>query len=267
MSTKTYIHGYDQHEQERLIEQADYWKDRLILKYAKYKANESLLEIGCGDGAVLAILAEAFPSMSLAGIDISEEQISAGKKHLSNWNVDLRVGDANQLPWSDNTFDHIYCSWVLEHMSEHLGVLKEALRVLKPGGKIRIHETDYSTWACLPNSNDFELIRKAWYIYFEKAGRPTIGRELGALLNKAGFEHVKNDGLVMHYYKNNQEDELKQFVDYISNFTKPVANELAILVGASAKEFKKAIDGFDSISNDPMGCISLTVHNATAVKP
>ena len=268
MSDRNYIHGYSKEEQDRLIEQANYWKDRLILKYANYKNDQSLLEIGCGDGAVLGILAQAYPSLSLSGIDISAEQIATGKKHLSAQHIeaDLKTGDANHLPWDDQSFDHIYCSWVLEHMPTHKGVFSEAYRVLKPGGQIRIHETDYSTWACSPNSESFELIRKAWFQYFAKAGKPSIGRELGALLNQAGFNEIKNEGLVMNYHKNEKETELKHFVEYIINFTRPVANELASVLSITEQEMRLAIDEFEKIIVHPMGCISVTVHKATANK-
>ena len=268
MSEKKYIHGYSNNEQDRLLDQAMYWKDRLILKYSNYRSHESLLEIGCGRGAVIEIMAQAFPSLKISGIDLSAEQIETGKAHLSELGIeaDLRIGDANQLPWQDHTFDHIYCSWVLEHMIAQKGVLSEAFRVLKPGGQIRIHETDYSTWACSPNAESFEMIRKAWYKYFEQAGKPSIGRELGALLNQAGFKEINNEGKVMNYHKNDRETELQQFVEYIINFTRPVAKELSAILEVPEEEFVESIDNFEKIYSDPFGCISVTVHKATATK-
>jgi cyclopropane fatty-acyl-phospholipid synthase-like methyltransferase len=71
-----YIHGYSDTEQERLIQQAEYWREKLILKDLDYQAGEKLLEIGCGAGAVLGILGQTFPGLKLAGIDLEQKQIN-----------------------------------------------------------------------------------------------------------------------------------------------------------------------------------------------
>ena len=68
--TLDYIHGYSDEEQLRLIQQAEYWREELILRDINYLPGESLLEIGCGVGAVLGILGGAFPDLKLAGIDL-----------------------------------------------------------------------------------------------------------------------------------------------------------------------------------------------------
>lgn len=89
-----YIHGYADEEQERLIQQAEYWKDDLILKDIKYNSGESLLEIGCGAGAVLGILGTAFPGLKLSGIDLEAKQIKYASQHLQKLglNADLKEG-------------------------------------------------------------------------------------------------------------------------------------------------------------------------------
>lgn len=61
---RDYIHGYTTTEQERLIQQSQYWRNDLILKDINYQSGDKLLEIGCGAGAVLGILSTAFPNYS-----------------------------------------------------------------------------------------------------------------------------------------------------------------------------------------------------------
>ena len=61
----TYVHGYAADEQERLLQQADHWREELILAGTTLVPGTRLLEIGCGVGAVLGILGLAFPDIAV----------------------------------------------------------------------------------------------------------------------------------------------------------------------------------------------------------
>jgi hypothetical protein len=60
-----YVHGYGTPEQERLVEQAEHWRHRLIRDGTKLEPWTRLLEVGCGAGAVLAVLGQEFPGVRL----------------------------------------------------------------------------------------------------------------------------------------------------------------------------------------------------------
>src|SRR5439155_13528744 len=135
MPDRTYIHGYSSEEQQRLVKQAHYWHELLGLGDLNYRQGESLLEIGCAAGATLGVLGTAFPGVKLAGIDLETRQIEFARRHLAGLglsDVDLRVGDARQLPWPEQTFDHVYIMWLLEHVDEAdaEAILRQAFRVL-----------------------------------------------------------------------------------------------------------------------------------------
>jgi cyclopropane fatty-acyl-phospholipid synthase-like methyltransferase len=65
-----YVHGYATPEQERLIAQAEHWRHRLICDGTELQPGTRLLEVGCGVGAVLAVLGQAYPGLRLSGVDI-----------------------------------------------------------------------------------------------------------------------------------------------------------------------------------------------------
>ena len=81
MSTE-YVHGYGAIERARLRSQAEFWRRRLVLPGLPYLGGDRVLEIGCGVGAVLSVLAAGFPGLRVAGIDPVASQIGAARQNL-----------------------------------------------------------------------------------------------------------------------------------------------------------------------------------------
>lgn len=148
--TEDYVHGYATVEQERLLRQAEHWRDELILAGTTLAPGTRLLEVGCGVGAVLGILGAAFPGIVLAGVDIEARQLEAARAHLARLGLeaDLRQADALELPFPEASFDHVWMMWFLEHLADPVAALRETRRVLMPGGTLTAIEVDYNTiWA------------------------------------------------------------------------------------------------------------------------
>ena len=95
-----YLHGYGTPEQEGLIEQAEHRRETLILDGTTLQPGTRLLEVGCGVGAVLAVLGPSFPGLQISGVDIEPRQLAFARGRLARAGVqaDLRVGDAVALP-------------------------------------------------------------------------------------------------------------------------------------------------------------------------
>lgn len=104
--------------------------DEISRKYAAGK----LLEVGCGMGTDLLQLARR--GMNTTGIDITEEGINLAKIRFELYSVptELKVDDAENLSFSDNSFDVVYSFGVLHHTPDTQKSIDEVLRVLKPGG-------------------------------------------------------------------------------------------------------------------------------------
>ena len=263
-----YIHGYSSQEQERLIQQAKYWREELILRDLNYQAGESLLEIGCGAGAVLGILGQAFPDLKLAGIDLEQKQIEYAKVHLSQLDladVDLRVGDAMSLPWADNQFDRIYVMWFLEHLPNPLKVLQEAARVLKPEGTITITETDYRTILISPESDDYRyLINSLCELLLLAGGHPYIGQSLATLLTQAGFKRVDNRPFAVHHAYSLDRQKLRGFIEYVDSWLAPTVEQAVTKLDKDFSRLQSGLNWFRSISDRDDGSVSATIYRACA---
>ena len=145
-ATNSYIHGYSDPEQQRLLAQSDYWKSLVTLVDYPLESGLKLLDVGCAVGANLVLFEKTTPGLFLAGIDREPLQIDAARRNLGFVpapRLDLRVGNAESLPWETGTFDRVFIMWLLEHVQNPTPILSEAHRVLRPGGSLSVIETDY----------------------------------------------------------------------------------------------------------------------------
>lgn len=269
MADTEYLHGYAKDEQLRLLEQASYWSSMLIPVWLAYRPGARVLDIGCGAGAVLGVLAERFPGIELAGIDREPAQIDFARGHLCASGfpqADLRVGDAGALPWEDESFDHIYCMWFLEHMQDCSEILKEALRVLKRGGSIALTETDYTAFRVHPPSGAFDDLDRAQYDYFERFGNPIIGRLLGPLLLEAGFAEVTNGPVGFHFFndgeKGVQSRRLRAQSEYMAAFLEPAIPQMAEQLDRDPERLQEGIEHLRRVPDLPRGSITQVVYRA-----
>jgi len=120
--------------------EARYRLEPYILPFADFESarGKRVLEIGTGLGADHQRFAEA--GAKLSGIDLTERAIAHTRQRLAAFGLesDLATGDAENLPFPDNSFDLVYSWGVLHHSPDTRRAIAEAHRVLKPGGEARI---------------------------------------------------------------------------------------------------------------------------------
>jgi SAM-dependent methyltransferase len=92
----------------------------------------SVLEVGCGAGAMAKALKQFRPDLEVVGCDISEKAIAQARQDPQG--VSFEVGDAYGLPYGDGNFEGVVMFDVLEHLDDPGRLVREVVRLLSPGG-------------------------------------------------------------------------------------------------------------------------------------
>ena len=150
-----------------------------------------VLDGGCGPGTITVGLASRVAPGDVLGIDRDEKQVAAATtmaQQTGVLNVRFEAGDILHLPCPDASMDAVHLCCILTHILQPLEALKEAWRVLKPGGIVSLRDPVFaSTIWCPENSLLIEacqwIIRAIRYA----GGDANRGKDLGVLLHEAGY--------------------------------------------------------------------------------
>jgi ubiquinone/menaquinone biosynthesis C-methylase UbiE len=259
-----YVHGYGTPEQERLVEQAEHWRHGLIRDGTSLEPGARLLEIGCGVGAVLAVLGQEFPGIRLTGVDIEPKQLEFARNHLERSGVEatLLEADALALPFDDQSFDHVWMMWLLEHVADPPAALREARRVLVPGGAITAIEVDYSTCHTEPSTPAMEALFRAMVKGMASSGWSDAGTRLPGWLREAGFREI-DEGEQSFWW---QGEDLARQANYAADVMESALDALARLPGAAEDELRAGLSDLRDLPDQPGGGLGWTLHKSTALR-
>jgi SAM-dependent methyltransferase len=189
----TYVHGYSKIEADRLYTRADAVSSLLYLDTI-YPRGARVLEAGCGVGAQAVFLAGNNPGARFTCIDIEERSLETARrkaKKLKLTNIEFLKADLFKLPFRDNSFDHAFLCFVLEHLIAPAAALAELKRVLKPRGTLTAIAGDHGSCYFSPETVNARALWNAVIALHRRAGGdPLIGRRLAPLLFSAGFSSV-----------------------------------------------------------------------------
>src|SRR6266404_890096 len=109
-----------------------------LLDAADVREGISVLDVGCGPGYVSAAATER--GAAAVGVDFAGEMVGIARQMFPD--IEFREGDAQNLAFSDETFDRVLANFALLHLTSPERACEEACRVLKPGGTF-----GFTTWA------------------------------------------------------------------------------------------------------------------------
>jgi ubiquinone/menaquinone biosynthesis C-methylase UbiE len=194
MKRTKYVHGYSVREAKRLEDQARTLAE-LLHGDIVYPAGSRVLEAGCGIGSKTVTLAVNSPKAKFLSIDISEESLQKARQQVESkglMNVEFQQADVFNLPFPEESFDHIFVCFVLEHLEAPEEALNRLKKVLRTGGTLTAIEGDHGSAYFYPDS---EYARRNIQCLIDlqarAGGNSLIGRQLYPLLTGCSFKDVK----------------------------------------------------------------------------
>jgi arsenite methyltransferase len=161
---------------------------------------ERVLDVGAGPGFLVAEMAEQVgPAGHVTGLDIADSMVALAQRRCAQEPIANRTtivkGNATALPFPDASFDVGVSTQVYEYVPDITRALTELHRVLRPGGRVLILDTDWDSvvW----HAHDRARMQRVLAAWKERFADPYLPRTLARRLHDAGFEVHCRDVLVL----------------------------------------------------------------------
>ena len=153
-----------------------------ILEELKKEPFRDLLDAGCGPAPMISLLAEKYPDRHYTGLDLTPAMIEqAKKKNISN--ATFVVGDCENFPFENDSFDAIICSMSFHHYPDPQAFFDSVKRCLRPNGRLILRDvtSDNKVLVWLMNTLD---------VYKRQAYHRNIFRKMRNYLRKKICSHM-----------------------------------------------------------------------------
>jgi SAM-dependent methyltransferase len=190
-----YLLGDAADERARLVAQAALLEDeaRALLDRLDIPLGGDVIDIGCGPIGVLPLLSERVgPHGQVTGFDRHGDMLDhAARACATLGNVRFAHGDATDTGFTSGTFDVAHIRLLLVNVADPFAVVREAARIVRPGGAVVVQEVDWLSWQCEPGLPAWAALRDVLLDLWHSRGLdPEIGRRLPTLLRSAGLCEV-----------------------------------------------------------------------------
>ena len=172
---------------------------RIVMEALAPEPGERVLDIGSGPGLMAVELAAAVGSEGrVDGVDVSDSMLAIANEQPraeASAPITFTVAEALALPFAGESFDVVVSTQVYEYVHDMPAALAQAHRVLKPGGRIVILDTDWDSivW----RSSDRERMRRVLSTWDAHLADPFLPRTLPSALARAGFTGIRSDVVPM----------------------------------------------------------------------
>ena len=202
-----------------------------------------VLDLGCGQGNTTRCLADTLDPDLCIGLEYDPALVDYAQTRPHNPpSVRFQQGDATQLPFPDASFDVVFCRYLLIHMADPERVVREMLRVVRPGGYAIAYEGDFSLASnSHPPCEALATIHTVWQGLFQN---PPAGRRLIHYFRDAGASEVRAGAWTLF---GNDTEKLKRVYRLSAEATGPAAEARGIL---TPLEHHEMIAGLTRLEED-----------------
>ncbi len=164
----------------------------------------SILEVGSGPGFITEQLLTLCPNSRVTCVEIDQDLILPAERYLRSKDLEGRYtivqGDVVKMDLPDNAFDFAFARFVFQHLHDPRAAIEEIHRVLRPAGKLVIHDVDVGLGEIYgPRSAQADAIEERLHeTIAERGGNPRIGRQLWRLLEAAGYTNMDLEAVPVH---------------------------------------------------------------------
>lgn len=229
----------DPREAKRLADKVDAprWVDAYFARHLK--PDSRVLDVGCGPGVLAAEVARRIPSGNVTGFDASADRLTEAQKNFIRLgNAQAQAGEATALPFTDDSFDFIYCRFLLEYLREKERAVAEMARVCRPGGTVLLQDLDGQLLWHHPVDQALQAdIERVLAVLGETGFDPFAGRKLFAVARAIGLTDIQVQAESYHLFAGQIDDSNLRLWELKLDIALPVAAKA--LGGISAAESLK----------------------------
>jgi ubiquinone/menaquinone biosynthesis C-methylase UbiE len=174
-----------------------------LLTWLGLQNGMSVLELGSGPGFVTEKLRQLVPDSPITVLDADAGMLACADEYLQQQEVTAVAfihADAADTHLPDNSFDFVIARYLFQHLADPQAAAVEALRILKPNGRLAVIDVDGALWGVVrPSFPQLQTIHaKGGRTQASNGGNRLIGRDLWAILQHAGFHEPQLDAFVYH---------------------------------------------------------------------
>jgi len=158
-----------------------------LISQARLEPGQRVLDVGCGTGSLAVQIRRGSPTVEVVGLDPDPKALAIARRKAERSRVSVRFeeGYGDALPFGDAAFDRVTSSLMFHHLdlATRRGMLREVLRVLRPGGSL--HLLDFGRSEERRGGLLERLLHSAEHL------RENTDARIAAMIAEAGFEGVE----------------------------------------------------------------------------